>query len=391
MPTLKLVIVPAKILSDGKHKVRISVSHNSQTRYIPTDCIIDDLSQFKEGQVVNRSDASYMNMKLRKKLIFYQETLDKIYDPDLYTCTDLVTLLLQKKDYRGITFSQKADEYITQLVDNGQGKSAKLYRNAVNSFLKSQRDVNLAAMSPTNIRTFEQYMKQKLLSSTTMNIYLTLIQCIINSAKKHKEVIYETEPFEFCNKPSINSRELDLSVEELKTIRDMKIDKYNVNVVRDIFMLSYYMGGMNLVDLLSINFKKLTVVDFSRKKTGEHKKGINKTSFTIQPEAKAIIDKYINKSGKLVFGKFNTFGKCYSVIARKMEELAHIARIDRRVVYYSARKSFVQHGYDLGISLEVLEYCVGHSMKSNRPIFNYLRIMREHADKAIRTILDNIK
>lgn len=66
MPTLKLVIVPAKILSNGKHKVRISVSHNSQTRYIPTDCIIDDLSQFKEGQVVNRSDASYMNMKLRK-------------------------------------------------------------------------------------------------------------------------------------------------------------------------------------------------------------------------------------------------------------------------------------------------------------------------------------
>lgn len=81
MPTLKLAIVPAKILSDGKHKVRISVSHNSQTRYIPTDCIIDDLSQFKEGQIVNRSDASYMNMKLRKKLIFYQETLDNIYDP----------------------------------------------------------------------------------------------------------------------------------------------------------------------------------------------------------------------------------------------------------------------------------------------------------------------
>lgn len=31
---------------------------------------------------------------------------------------------------------------------------------------------------------------------------------------------------------------------------------------------------------------------------------------------------------------------------RKMEELAHRVGIER-VVYYSARKSFVQHGYDL--------------------------------------------
>lgn len=391
MPTLRLVIVPAKILSNGKHKVRISLSHKSNTRYIPTDCIIDDLSQFKEGQVVNRSDASYMNMKLRKKLNFYQETIDNIYDPDIYSCSDLLTLLLQKKDYKGITFSQKADEYISQLVDNGQEKSAKLYRNAVNAFLKSQKDITLSSLSPKNIKVFEQYMKQKRLSSTTMNIYLTLIQCIVNSAKKHKEVVYDIEPFEFCNKPAINSRELDLSVDELKVIRDMNIEKYNVRIVRDIFMLSYYLGGINLVDLLSINFKNATIIDFCRKKTVEHKKGINKTSFTIQPEAKAIIDKYISKNGKLVFGKFNTFGKCYSVIARKMEELAHIAGIERRVVYYSARKSFVQHGYDLGISLEILEYCVGHSMKSNRPIFNYLKIMRKHADKAMREIFDNLK
>lgn len=90
MPILKLVIVPAKILSSGKHKVRISVSHNSQTRYIPTECIIDDLSQFKEGQVVNRGDASYMNMKLRKKLNFYQETIDDICDPDIYSCSDIL-------------------------------------------------------------------------------------------------------------------------------------------------------------------------------------------------------------------------------------------------------------------------------------------------------------
>ena len=62
----------------------------------------------------------------------------------------------------------------------------------------------------------------------------------------------------------------------------------------------------------------------------------------------------------------------------------------QRCCYYTARKSFVQHGFDLGISLEVLEYCIGQSMKSSRPIFNYLKIMRNHADNAIRLIIDNL-
>lgn len=54
MATLKLRIVPTKILIDGRHKIRIVVSHNSETRYIPTDCIINNEDQFKEGQVINR-------------------------------------------------------------------------------------------------------------------------------------------------------------------------------------------------------------------------------------------------------------------------------------------------------------------------------------------------
>ena len=32
---------------------------------------------------------------------------------------------------------------------------------------------------------------------------------------------------------------------------------------------------------------------------------------------------------------------------------------------------------------EKIEYCIGHSMKNNRPIFNYIKIMQEHADKVL--------
>ena len=94
MATLKLCIVPAKVLINGKHKVRISLAHNSNTRYIPTNCIIDTLSQFKEGQVINHPEAASMNMKLRNLLNHYQNVIDNIYDVDVYSCSELREIIM---------------------------------------------------------------------------------------------------------------------------------------------------------------------------------------------------------------------------------------------------------------------------------------------------------
>lgn len=389
MATLKLCIVPAKILKSGKHKIRISLSHNSGTRYIPTNCIVDNLSQFRNGQVVNHPEASAMNVKLRSLLNHYQNAIDCIYDIDVYSCSELKEILIKKKDHTHAKLSTVMNEYLGELAEEKRTKSEKLYRLAGQSFIKSQGDLLLIMITPRNIKHYLMELEDKGLSPTTIKIYLTLLKVLINYAKKHNMVKYEVDPFEFCRLPQSNIRELDLTIDELKAIRDIEPSKYNIGVVRDIFMLSYYLGGINLVDMLEIDFRK-DWIEYYRKKTKNKKHGESKTAFSIQPEARAIIDKYIQKNGRLVFGKYKTFGQCYSVVSRKMEELAKVAGIRKRVVYYSARKSFVQHGFELGISLEILEYCIGQSMKTNRPIFNYFRVMRKHADDAMRKIFDKL-
>lgn len=389
MATLKLCIVPGKILISGKHKIRISLSHNSGTRYIPTNCIIDDLSQFRDGQVVNHPEASAMNVKLRTMLNHYQQVIDGIFDIDVYSCSELKEILVKKKDHTHAKLSTVMNDYLAELAEEKRTKSEKLYRLAGQSFIKSQGDMLLIMITPRNIKHYLMDLEDKGLSPTTVKIYLTLLKVLINYAKKHNMVKYEVDPFEFCRLPQANIRELDLTIEELKAIRDIEPAKYNIGVVRDIFMLSYYLGGINLVDMLEIDFRK-EWIEYYRKKTKNKKQGEAKTAFSIQPEARTIIDKYIQRNGKLVFGKYKTFGQCYSVVSRKMEELAKVAGIRKRVVYYSARKSFVQHGFELGISLEILEYCIGQSMKTNRPIFNYFRVMRKHADDAMRKIFDKL-
>ncbi len=64
----QLTIFKAKVLKDGRHKIRVAVYHKQETCYIIIRFIIDNLFQFKNGEVVKRSDAAMINTKLRNLL-----------------------------------------------------------------------------------------------------------------------------------------------------------------------------------------------------------------------------------------------------------------------------------------------------------------------------------
>ena len=66
MANLSIVIVPAKKLSNGRHRVRIAVAHRSQTRYISTQFVLESANQMKNGRVVKHENAANINACLRK-------------------------------------------------------------------------------------------------------------------------------------------------------------------------------------------------------------------------------------------------------------------------------------------------------------------------------------
>lgn len=112
---------------------------------------------------------------------------------------------------------------------------------------------------------------------------------------------------------------------------------------------------------------------------------------TIQPEAREIIDKYINERGELDMGyHYNDYEQFRSFVTKSLNRIGEDLEFEKRLTYYSARKTFVQFGSELGIPLYILEYAIGQTIKeaNNRPVFNYLKIMRQQADLAIRTIIN---
>ena len=393
MANLFITIVPTKVLANGQHKIRIAVSHNWDTRYIPTNIVIDSLNEFKNGKIVKRSDKELLNAKLKRIYDTYYERCESIEYADSLTCTQLVKIItspINGEQHR--KFEDIVEEFLSQIDEVDREKTHKLYKLAAKHFIRFTGPSTLMEhITPIRINNYLMHLRKSKLSPTSIKIYITLLKVIINYAIKMRYVEYKVDPFVTASIPSAKKRDTHITVEQLKIIRDMVPNQYNVSVVRDIFMLTYYLAGMNLVDMLAYDFRT-NIVDYIRIKTRNTKDGDRLTSFAIPDEAKPLIKKYMNKNtGKLVFGKYKTYVSCYNTLTRKMKVLKTVAGVTHNLTLYSARKSFVQHGYDLGIPLSTLEYCIGQSKKEDRPIFNYVSIMKKHADKAIREILDNLK
>ena len=391
MANFSIVIVPTKKLSNGRHRIRIAVAHHSQTRYISTQFTLDSTSQIKNGRVVRHENAANMNACLRKLINEYEEIVTSISYLHAISCTELIRIINYEQKKKGITFQSVAREYMNFMKGEEREKSYKLYMIASDRFIKYMKgDFPLIQLTPLHIQEFAKVLREENLSDTTIRIYLTLIKVILNYAGKMNYVTYSIHPFILFKMPASNVRELDLSIDELKRIRDVHLLKPSLSIARDIFMLTYYLGGINLRDLLTYNFKDKDYMRYIRHKTRNSKKGENKIVFTLQPEAKVIIDKYLTKEGYLKFGKYSSYKQIYSLIFRHIGKVSILSGIKKKVTYYSARKTFAQHGYNLGIQIEKIEYCIGHRMKNNRPIFNYIKIMQEHADKVFREILNQL-
>ncbi len=395
MATIKLAVLKHTKSKDGSYKIRISIGHRSETHYIVTSYSVNALSEFDNGIVVRVPNAHEINIKLRNLLNDYEERLERIDSPEDYTCKELRDLLKSMRTHSSkVTFKQVSEQYQKELIEDGRGSYAGMLQNSLRLFFEfTGGDVFLSEISTITISEFERWLKRKGVSQTYISMTLSMTRTIVNRAIRMQLVTYSVHPFTYWKRPADPERELDISVEDVRAIRDAQPRLKKQRIARDIFMLSYYLGGINLIDLLEIDFRGVSVLEYTRHKSRNMKLSDKRISFTLQLEAKELISKWMNRNtGRLDFGYKFSYKNFLAYVTRSIKSLAKDIDIQdyRKVCYYTARKSFVQHGFDLGISLEVLEYCIGQSVKNNRPIFNYLKIMRKHADVAFRQILDNL-
>lgn len=386
MATLHFAVLKSRQTVKKTYVIYLAITHKRDVRYIATDYEVDDLFQFDAGKVVCRKDAKIMNQRLAYVLSEYQERFDSIPDKEIYTCSQLKEILENKQKLaQQTTIRECMQDRIQNLRKEGRNSYAAMNEYTLTKILAIIGDVTLQSISPATIDKFNNGMSG--LSSAAKQMRLAHLKSCINEAIRAGLVKYEVHPFAYTKMPKSPAKLLDLTIEEFTRIRDLATRHKKLALARDLFLLSFYLGGINLVDLVEADFSG-DQIKYIRRKTAGKKQGEKIVTFSIPAEAIPIIKKYVKRNGKLDFGYKFSYSNFQRYLNHCLKKLKKHLNIQSNMSYYSARKTFSQFAFDLGIRIEIIEYCLGQSMKENRPIYNYVRIMQRQADAAIRRVID---
>lgn len=389
MATLYLTVVQAKALKDGKQKVRIAVAHRSQTRYIVTDVVLNSAKEWKNGKVVKRDDASYLNQKLLARLNDVQHILDEIPYTEGLTCTELVETIQHAKAKKSHTLRSAFEEL--QETSTAKESSKTVYRccfNFITSIIPEKTLVN--HITPLMVSRLVKEGSRKI-SPISLQCRVALLSQIINYCQRNGYTEFITNPTEGLNKNVIAIRQNWLSPDEIRNIRDCEIQRKDFVKFRDIFMLSYYLGGINIIDIAKINFNECSdTLHYIRTKTERKAKANPFVEFSIPNEAKQIIDKYKGRNGHLAISISPEIRICkiFGQIVRRYRNSLNLPSL----TFYSARKSFAQHAFMLGESESVIDYVLGHSLGGgkNKMLYSYVKVTPEMATACVRKVCDFI-
>lgn len=390
MATLNAVIVPAKVLKGGRHKVRISVAHNGETRYIVTNIIIDSCKEWRNGQVVKRPDAAMKNTRIRQELQKHQQVIDELQYIDGMTCAELVYQLRTAGNYKHRTLASIYEEYVAN--SHCVASTLHTYKYIWHNISQYFGDKTLVEhITHASILGLDKNLRSKM-RPTSVRTNLVFLMVLLNYAKRCGYVQFRVDPCFGYELPKMEPRQSWISVEEVKRIRDIETSKPNIIKCRDMFMLSYYLGGINMTDLIDIDFSEQTdIIRYERKKTVRCPKMNKYVEFEIPEEAKEIINRYKGSDGRLKFSNENKKSKMHYFLDYNMPKLAELTGI-KNLIYYSARKSFSQHAFDLGISTSIIDYILGHRVdKGGTSLYSYISVTPIMATKAVRQVLDNLK
>lgn len=393
MAKITLCIITSRPRKDGTFAIRFKITNGTSATYIATQYSIDK-KQWNGGQVVRHPQAAMINAKLSQMLCAYQTKLDEFDPPKNIPASKIREMLEGDTAPDKESFMALAERYIDRLNENNQKSYAQNMGYTVRAIADCfGNGVRLKDFTYIALELFENHLRKNGQSDTTINIRMTHLKALLNYAVKIGAVEYKVFPFANYKMPQKNVREIWTSKEELKKLREAVFTGVSARrhtVARDLFMLSFFFAGINLTDLMDARLDGDTI-NFVRKKTANKKTGEKRVSLTIQPEARAIIDKYITESGTLDFGyNYSQYEQFRSFVTKGLNKIGEDLGFEKKLMFYSARKTFVQFGQQLGIPLYVLEYSIGQSIKdaNNRPIFDYMKVMRFQADLAIRKIID---
>lgn len=191
--------------------------------------------------------------------------------------------------------------------------------------------------------------------------------------------LLQRNPCSGVRKPRAETRKKALSLEQLRQLRDMTFEgcyAKTMEYARDMFMLQFYLLGINVVDLYDLREVVNGRVEYKRHKTR------TLYSVKVEPEAMEIIERWR--------GEKTLVTHCASTAAYMCTMLTRwLGKMLPKLSTNYARHTWATLAAELELPIETVSHALGHKIGS--PITAiYVAFNQRKVDEANRRIIDYI-
>ncbi|MBB6130992.1 phage integrase SAM-like domain-containing protein [Mucilaginibacter lappiensis] len=356
MATVRALVLKHHEKSDGTFNVKIRISHKRVSRYLDTDHFVSQKQLNKKNAIKDNIVLLQVDKTVNKHRKSIGELDGKI---DQMTCDQIVDFV--KNNKKEIDFIEFSKAHVAQLkIKKGNGVST--FRAVINSLVDyfGREKIFISEITANMLRQYEQYLlkPRKLvrqsrgtkpftkispgLSASGLHNHMRDLRGLFNVARDTyndedlgiiRIVHYPFKKYKLVKRPETPKKNLD--VDQVLKIRDHECEPGSMKeLARDLFMLSFYMGGTNSVDFYQMDKSNIKNgrLEYKRSKTKGKRIDQAFISIKIIDEAKPLIEKYI---GKLQY-RFTTRVGLSSGISNGMRKIREDEKLPQ-VTYYWAR------------------------------------------------------
>lgn len=331
--------------------------------------------------------------KLNRLILSVEEY---ILDNDGKTMSEIKDAL-NRKLYDKTRKSKPFTYYITEFAEKHPNvHTRQIYHQTMKKVEQFDPDATFDTIDVDWLKEFEQFHLRRLKVNGVAKI-LRNIRSVFNYAIDNEYT--SRYPFRKFRITHEKTRKRSLTVEQLRQLRDYPVESWQEEY-RDMFMLIFYLIGINISDLLELRRLTDGRCVYHRNKTGRL------YDIAVQPEALAIIRKYRGKDFLLSpldrYGSVNDYTHHINDGLKKIgasEKTRDKAGKMRKVVYhplfpeistYWARHTWASIAASIDIPKEVIGKALGHSEFDSSTTDIYIDFDVRKIDEANRKVIDYV-
>lgn len=379
---VNILCYKSKTLANGAHPLMIRVCKDGKKKYVSLGVSV--LPQFwdftKNQPKKNCPNKAYIEKIIADKSSEFAERIIELKaEKKEFTATTLTERLTESTRARR-TVGEVFQSQIENLKQTGRTGYALSHREVYNSLLKFNGHLNIyfSEIDVTWLKRYETWLRSAGLADNTIGIRFRSLRMLYNLAIEQKIVKAEYYPFRSFKVSRLHQQTAKRAIrkDDILRIVHYSTNDERVQLAVDLFAFSYYMGGINFVDMCYLTEKN--IIDnrlvYIRKKT---KKLIK---LPLQTEALKILARYNGVSLPYLFPVLSSFHKTetqqhnrvHKVIAKvniRLKKIGEELNLPIDITTYVARHSFATVLKRSGVSTSLICETLGHSSEKVTQIY----------------------